>query len=211
MKLKIIIFSLIAILSSLYILPVFAVSYTVPNGDFEAWTSGNPDDWISNWGLTEEITTASYVHGGTSAVKLTTSIDQTVMRASALIAVNPSSSYSAELWVIDNDADGVLHMGINYYRADLTTNSGQGSYVVTDNANYQLLSGGLTIPSDCVYVELVVYAWSVTGTFIVYVDDFTLDGPEFIPEVNAPFIVILSGFLIISSVLLYKKKQNISR
>ncbi|MBL7903345.1 MAG: T9SS type A sorting domain-containing protein [Bacteroidia bacterium] len=43
----------------------------IPNGGFESWTSGNPDQWgTSNSGLFQPVTQVSNSHGGASAMKM---------------------------------------------------------------------------------------------------------------------------------------------
>ncbi|MHA2365388.1 MAG: hypothetical protein ACXAC7_15625 [Candidatus Hodarchaeales archaeon] len=206
MKRKILIFPLISFLLFLYILPVYAVSYTVPNGDFEIWNGGTPDDWTSGWDSTQEITIPAYVHGDSSAVNLTTATNGVNIKTLALIEVNPDASYTAAFWILDNDTDGVVWIEVIFYKEDISY-AGSAGGANSDNDNYVQHSAGFTTPSDCAYVELRISAASVTGTFSVYADDYTLDGPV-LPEFSAPLIVILSGFLIVLSVFLYKKKQK---
>ncbi|MCU0359733.1 MAG: T9SS type A sorting domain-containing protein [Bacteroidia bacterium] len=54
-------------------LTLWAISLVaqIPNGGFENWTSGNPDNWgTSNSGLFQPVTQVSNSHGGASAMKM---------------------------------------------------------------------------------------------------------------------------------------------
>ena len=56
-------------LSALLLATVFCLAQNVPNGGFENWTNGEPDDWTTSNGVAKVITQSSDVFSGSLAVR----------------------------------------------------------------------------------------------------------------------------------------------
>lgn len=151
------------------------------NGDFEVWTpDGLPANWAGNNGVAVEHET-TVVHGGTSSVKLTRTLDNNGATefSSGLAPILAGAGVTIGAWYLDDTVDARGRLVYQFYAADGTAlaNASYGDYTV-DGADWQQLTATVTAPADAAFVRVAtrIYkdAGAATGGF-VYLDDVTVD------------------------------------
>jgi len=143
------------------------------DGGFE---SGITDHWIK-WGLERWDVVDSPVRSGSFAAKLFDADSGYGHIQQKGIIISPGETYSASLWVYDNDPDGEVTVRVYWY----ASHDGSGSYIEKaqspaslDSSSYQeLTTGEIIAPVNANSAN--VRAWvSGTGAYgerTFYVDD----------------------------------------
>ncbi|MHA2333881.1 MAG: tandem-95 repeat protein [Candidatus Hodarchaeales archaeon] len=168
-------------------------SVAVPNGDFELWSGQSLIAWESQGTIVQE-TNPTFVQSGVfsvnfglSSAKITgTAIVRTPLEN--LIVVNPASTYTFGVWVLDNDPDGSVSLDIWQYDANGTrvaANGGPTTYSDSDSFVELILT--LQTHQDAVYAQFVVVASPTSGPFSIHVDNSTITGS---PTLNSPPVVM---------------------
>ena len=139
--------------------------------------SGTTSYW-NKWGLKEWSVVDSPVRSGSFAAKI---VDYAGSGYGYIqqkgITISPGETYSASLWVYDNDPDGEVTIRVYWY----TSNDGNGSSIgkeqspaSVDSSSYQELSTGeIVAPLNANSANLRVWvsATGVSGERTFYVDD----------------------------------------
>ncbi|WP_226662534.1 endonuclease [Microbulbifer aggregans] len=136
------------------------------NGDFEGWTSGNPDGWTTIDAGIEVSQTTSVVYSGSSAAAvnvLTGTQSSTDLRQA--IAVSAGQIYEFSVWVYHTEGQIAARLYVNDYLD-------YSDYSLTDQ--WQKLSYRYTAIADGnIEVGLRFYDQSgFDGSEVVYVDAF---------------------------------------
>ncbi len=214
------IFILLNLFITSYTLPAIAALLPVSNGDFEGgWSGDAPVDWETNpaEATIEEETNPSYVHGGSSSVKINTTVHSSFnlwQTMDALLPVVPSSEYTIRAWFLENDFSGAPGwVGISYYQynADKNLVGGMSSSSGTAN-NPSFVQESLTFTTDsqAAYIKIIIRDLYAFSEVIYYVDDVTLEG-EVVSEfrdISIALIIILSGIVVAPALILKKKNHK---
>ena len=178
----------LVILKSIGILFLSAVlawgNELIIDGGFE---SGTTDHWIK-WGLEGWDVVDSPVRSGSFAAKLVDdagSVRGYIQQKG--IAISPGETYSASLWVYDNDPDGEVTIRVYWY----ASHDGSGSYIEKaqspaslNSSSYQeLTTGEIIAPQNANSAN--VRAW-VSGTGTCGERAFYVDDVHFVRLVTRP-------------------------
>jgi hypothetical protein len=148
---------------------VAGISFLLANPGLETW-----DTLLAYWitdaqdGTIAQETTA--IHGGASAVKITTGVGKAT-RIYQQVTVVPGDSYTFSVWT---RGDG-SHQG----RVIIKTANGASVNIVAANTGvpgttYALYSVAFAIPSDCSRITINLYNSIGTAGDVVYFDDCSL-------------------------------------
>jgi len=148
-------------------------SELIIDGGFE---SGTTNYW-NEYGLKEWSVVDSPVRSGSFIAKLFDAGTGYGYIQQKGITISPQETYSASVWVYDNDPDGEVTVRVYWY----TSNDGSGSSIgkgespaSLDSSSYQQLTTGEIVPpanANSANVRVWVSATGASGDRTFYVDD----------------------------------------
>jgi hypothetical protein len=180
----------------LTLLSLIAFSFTqaqnVPNGGFENWTSGNPDNWSTNNvpSVYTTVTQVTSAHGGASAAKGTTTltgfgnVQPSLMSSISGIGFAVTQAYSTLNFYYQTSLNAPCALGILITMQDAGGNVvGIGGGFVGNASSYTLASTPINYtgfnPVECTIqfsiVDTTGNGISSTGNYFI-VDDVGLSG-----------------------------------
>jgi len=175
-------------------LACMAFAQTVPNGDFEDWsTSDPPPNWTKATSAYSATQESSTVRNGSSSVNLTfTSTSTQTFDGDLISGISGDTSYTFSLWALDNDAAGRVTIAYAWFdSSDVQIGSWVYSNLYTsDSSSWQEVSHSNTSPSTAAKaaVRIRMYDYgSWDGDCTIYVDDVTVTGPSASPGVSDAF------------------------
>jgi hypothetical protein len=144
----------------------------VSNPGFENWSSGEPDDWTYESGVTftEETT---IVHGGSSSamVYLITQTQGDTDTQNTEFAVTPGTPYTASVWAYDNDPAGRIMLVLYWVGANTTWTNQYSS----DQDSWQQLTYSGSVPDGATGLQVGFRFYDVSanwdGDATLYIDD----------------------------------------
>ena len=159
--------------------PLNAQVNLIPNGDFEAWTTGLPDSWYTTGSTVAQNTTI--FHGGTSSLGLTSpaSSNKTISPTTDT-PVTQGVVYVFSGWYLDNDTTSRFKFW-NQFRtaagtggADTGANALQAASYSTDSPSWQFFTAEAAPNATATVARpgLRVYPeTATTGGGVIYFDD----------------------------------------
>jgi len=157
---------------------------TAPSLDFERWTLGAPAGFhaMTHLQVSREEST---VHGGSAACLLTwdsTSNQDLEVAPESALAWKGGEKIRFRAWVLDNDPQGRVRIGLLYYdssRTKIGAAPWKNQYS-SDTAGWQLLELSDTPPEGTAFVAPVMRCYDVAPftSAAVLTDDWSLEEPS---------------------------------
>jgi len=150
----------------------------VQNPGFESWTSGEPDNWSNDSGITvEQCNVADSVHGGSysARITLTTQEQRNADFYSDEFAVTAGTTYEISAWIFDNDPAGKGRLAVWWY--DASHNFIDSDYLKysSNSSEWQQVVDTVTAPDNAAYAKFDIRFYDVSsnwdGDALFYVDD----------------------------------------
>ena len=153
--------------------PVVTGDNILANGDFEAWTSGQPDNWKSgNTASSATLTQSTDAHAGTYAVKVGHDASGNKRLAYKELTLRPGT-YAVSFYVKAADAAGAsVNPGYTSTGSDSKLSYNYDGYVNDITTEWQQVTYNFTLSAETV-VNLIVMVPKNSGTDVI-IDDFTL-------------------------------------
>lgn len=181
--------------------PTYAGQVPFPNGGFETFPGGGPDDW--QWPDRDWVWDGSVAHSGVSSARVYRgSGDETASLWSAYVSVQPSTVYTLNYWLRSQNATYWPSVMIYQYTGTGDqTGSRLNAYAnIGDGTNdWRIVTYRFQTLPDAVTIRVRLYLWTETaGTF--WFDDFGLErgAPARYPF-QIGFPVVASGWVSFSS------------
>ncbi len=177
------------------------------NGDFEDWTGNDPDNWTiwDLYGSVEDETTEKYL--GSYSVNVTINAGQYVYLYQEVIGLTEGNSLTADVYVLENDADLEVELGMIQY--DVPGGSVKAAVSIdtsTDDANWQQLSGSDTVRTDANVARIRYYCLNTGGVAkSLYIDTASISGPD-VDEFSVPALILTASAFMVAFAVIRKTK-----